>query len=148
SAGNRLCSAVTCGHALYRLILVISQQGVVIIHDFFGIAFHHQLTIIKQERTVADGLNSLFIVAYEQQRGTRCAELSNTIEALMLKVCVTDGERFIDDEHVRTPSRGHTESEAHLHAAGIDPNWLVNIVANLCESLDLRHKLADFLNAV
>ena len=64
-AGNSLRFAVVFD-LFNRLILLISQQRIVVIHDGFRLAFHFNAAFIQQNGAIADALYRLLIMGYQQ----------------------------------------------------------------------------------
>jgi hypothetical protein len=60
----------------------------------------------------------------------------------LLEVEIAHGQRLVDDEDVGE-TRRHAEREAHLHAARIGAQRLVDVAADLGEALDVRHRRGD-----
>src|SRR5690606_1672356 len=75
-------------------------------------------------------------------------ELPDSIKALMLEVRITYGQSFINNKNVGTPCCSYTKREPHLHSARIHAYWLIDVLADFREALNLWHKLENFFNAV
>ena len=76
---------------------------------------------------------------HKQQGGARCAVVANAVEAFVLKVGVANGQCFVNNENIRAHCRGNAEGEADLHAAGVDANGSVEVVADFGELDDRGH---------
>ena len=63
-------------------------------------------------------------------------------DALVLEIGIADRQRLVDDQHVGTHRGGDAERQPDLHAARVDAQRLVEVVADLGEGLDRRHRIA------
>src|SRR4030095_9305786 len=68
------------------------------------------------------------------------AERPDAIEALVLEIGISDGQRLVHDQDVRTNRGGHAECEAHLHSARVRANGLIDVIADLGERFDRTHQ--------
>src|SRR5262245_21727412 len=55
----------------------------------------------------------------EDERPAVVDDLLHALDALGLKLCVTHGEHFVDDENFRLEERRYRESKPHIHPAGV-----------------------------
>ena len=83
-------------------------------------------------------------MADNQQSRAQLAKLPDALKTLVLKIRITNRQRLIHDQHIRPLGGGQTESKTHLHATGIHPHRLVDVIANFCKSLNLRHQRRYF----
>lgn len=125
------------------LILMVREHCVVEVHNLIRLALHGDTATIEQDGARTDALNGLLVMTDQQQRGALTRELSNAVETLVLEVCITHRQRFVDDQYLRAPCGSDAECQAHLHAAGVDPYRLLEVIANFGKPMDLFDEFID-----
>ena len=102
--------------------------------------------MVEQDGAITNRLDGVPAVGNDQQCGARLAKLSNAVSTFVLKVGIAHGKGFVDDQNIGAARRGDTEGQAHLHTAGVDPDRLIDVVADFREGFDFRHKLMQFID--
>ena len=108
-----------------------------------GRAVVRALTGREEDRPLAQALDRLRIVRYEQNRAASILEGRDDAEAFPLKVLVTDGEDLVEEENVRLEERGDRKPEPHRHAARVGADRPVDRVLDFGERDDLVEALAN-----
>src|SRR5436190_14001635 len=62
----------------------------------------------------------------------------------MLEYSVTDSQGFVDDQNVGFNARRDRKRQAHVHAAGVSLDRLMNEVADFGKAFDLREERVSF----
>jgi len=148
AAGDGLHLAVVGDELPYCFVFALRQHGIVIVHHRLRPSFNGQLASIKQDGTITDRLDGARVMRDQQQGGALLAEFTDAVEALVLEVGIPHRQRFIDNQHIRAVRGSHAEGQPHLHAAGVHPHRLVDVVADLGKGFDLGHEAADVLDTV
>ena len=121
------------------------DQRVVQVEHLAGGAVERDPAAVDQDRAFAQRVDRRGRVRDEQQRRSGRQELADPREALLLEEHVADGERLVDDQHVR-PHRGRdAEREPDLHPARVGAHRFVEVVADVRERLDPGHRAVDLV---
>src|ERR1017187_1758575 len=73
----------------------------------------------EPDRLLAECANRSHVVTNEKDGAATSAYVFHLTETLLLELGVAHGENFVDQENFWIKVRGHSEGEAHIHAAGV-----------------------------
>ena len=107
------------------------------------IADADQLALVQQEAHAAKARHGGAIVGDEQDRLSRILECAEPAEALLLEPGVANGQRLVDDQHLRVDVESGGERNAHEHARRMRFHRLFEELADVGEGLDVRHPVHD-----
>ena len=82
--------------------------------------------MIKPQRTVAKRFHLVHGVRTKQHGGALRFELHDALKRLFGKRAIAHAQCFVNDQNIGVGAGGNRESQAHIHAAGIGFNGLVN----------------------
>src|SRR5262245_9552165 len=87
-----------------------------------GSSVENELTLLQNQRTVAEVLDLFGVVRDEEDRDAVLLQLPDLAHALALERRVTDRETLVDEEHVAVGVYGDSEAEAHVHPRRVVPH--------------------------
>ena len=83
------------------------------------LAVGHELALLEPEASRARLADLVDVVGDHHHRARLLADLVDPCEAPGAKVLVADGERLVDQQHIRNAKRGDRERQPRSHAGGV-----------------------------
>src|SRR5205823_3305100 len=87
--------------------------------DSAGLVIQHDPTGLDEERTIAETLDGVEVMADEDHRSPLARDLPHSAEALPLELRVADREHLVHEQNVGTHVRSDAEREPYIHAARV-----------------------------
>ena len=129
------------GGALALLRLVEGFQ--VTFAHFLGRSFLLHLSLFDPDGPCTKAAHGRRVVTHEQHR-SRLHEVAQKTHAFLGEKSVPNGQGFVDDQDVRVHVSDHGECQAHVHAARIILDGLLDEVPDVREGGDVVESCVDF----
>src|SRR5688572_14889268 len=125
------------------LAVALEQKALVVVDDVERRTIAHQPAVIEPQRASAGRRDVIEIVRTEENRAPLFLELTDLVDALLLKVTVADRESLVDHQNVGIDVDGDGKREAHVHARRIGFHRAVEKRVELGELENRRKAVAN-----
>ena len=130
-------TVVVGSRCLFVGLLACHDQFLIPIQDVLRLSVGHALAGVQKDRAGTQRAHSARVVGNKKDGYAAFLHLFQTSHATMLEDCIANGERFIDDQNVRSRGDRDRKGEAHIHATRVSLDWLVKERSDLGKAFNL-----------